>query len=68
MWLENCTDEETITLMAIASLAASLPQNLAAYADALIEINRNYFKVSLLPKLPSHNPAGRSLMIPRKGK
>ena len=59
MWLENCSDEEVWILAAIAALAVSLPRTLADYADALTEINRNYFHP--VPKLDMQNPAGRSV-------
>jgi hypothetical protein len=67
MWLENCSDEEITILACIAALAANLPGPLADYSEAIIQINRGYFKLAA-KKLPSRNPAGRSVMTPRKGR
>lgn len=60
MWLENCSDEESMTLIAIAALAASLPRGLADYADAITQINRKYFSLPAR-RLNSHNPSRGSL-------
>lgn len=59
MSVAQCSDQEMMTLVAIASLAASLPKSLMDYTDALIQINRNYFKS--VEKRPRRNPAGRSI-------
>lgn len=59
MWVGDCTNEESMILVAIAALAAGLPRKLSDYAGALIEINRNYFKPVDKPR--SHNPSGRSV-------
>lgn len=60
MWLHGCSDDEKLTLMAIAALAASLPRGLADYANALTEINRKYFHLQA-PKLADLNPAPGSV-------
>jgi hypothetical protein len=67
MWLRDCSDEEKLTLMAIASLAASLPRSLAEYAEAIYDINRKYFTAKKMGNMLSdHNPVGRSLGRPRR--
>lgn len=60
VWLENCSREEEMVLVCIAALAANLPRKLSDYADALTEINRNWFRKPV-PKALDRNPAGRSL-------
>lgn len=64
VWLDNCSDEEIVILVAIAALAAELPRNLAAYAPALTHINRLYFGVQA-PTMPDHNKSGKSVTVSR---
>lgn len=57
--LRDCTPNEQMILVAMASLASQLPRELASYTMALIEINRNYF--GPVPKPGVHNPSPGSL-------
>ena len=45
MWLRDVTPGEQMTLLAIATLAGSLPRDLADYVLVLAEINNKHFPV-----------------------
>lgn len=65
MWLNDCTPEEQVVLMAITALAADLPRSFHEYAEALTDLNRKFFKQPARA-LRDHNPSKGSLSLTRK--
>jgi hypothetical protein len=66
VWLRDVTPEEQMTLVAIASLAGSLPRDLADYVLILADLNRKYFRVEGVTKPGVHNPSPGSLSLTHK--
>jgi hypothetical protein len=62
--LRDCTKQEFMLLVAIASLAAQLPKDLIDYTRALGEITTSYFSTPG-GKRGDHNPSSRSVATPR---
>lgn len=66
MWLNDCTQEEKTILMAMASLAASLPRTLVDYTEALADINRKYFNQPTPRRNQDLNPLPGSMTQSRR--
>lgn len=63
MWLHDCSPEEKHTLIAMATLAATLPAPLLEYMEALGEVTREYFNKSGTRQVGSRNPMPGSLSL-----
>lgn len=64
--MTDCTAEEQTILMAMATLAASLPRTLTDYTGALADINRKYFNKPTPRRPQDLNPMPRSMTQSRR--